>query len=165
MSVVRSDVENAAGALQKCTGSSSGIEATVNGMQEMYVDNDMEGVLMIDGKNAFNSLNRAVAIHNIQRLCPVLARIVLNCYRIPARLLVIDDGDLLLSEGTTQRDPLSMAVYALATVPLTNRLTKEVPLCRQSWYMYADDSGVTGNICGFRTWFDVLSEDGQDMNI
>ena len=132
ISVVRWDVENVAGVLQKCGGFPTGMEAAMHGMQETYEDNDTEGVLLIDAKNAFNSLKRAVTIHNIQRLCPALARIILNCYRTPAQLLVIDDGELLSSEGTRQGDPLSMAAYASATVPLINRLTKEVPLCMQS---------------------------------
>ena len=79
-------------------------------------------------------------------------------------VLVIGNGDRSSSsssssEGTTQGDPLSMAVYVLTTVPLIDRLTKEVPQCRQSWY--ADDSVVAGEIWGLPTWFNVLSEEGQ----
>lgn len=50
--------------------------------------------------NAFNILNRQVALHIIC-LCPSIATILINLYRSPTELLV--DGDVILSqEGTTQ---------------------------------------------------------------
>ena len=52
-------------------------------MRDVFHDDDSEGVLLID---AFNSLNRAVALHNIQRLCPSFATILINTYRKPACL-------------------------------------------------------------------------------
>ena len=55
------------------------------------------------------------------RLCPPLATILINTYRAPTELFV--DGDTLLSqEGMTQRDPLAMPMYALATIHLINKL-------------------------------------------
>ena len=37
-----------------------------------------EAVLLIDANNAFNSLNREAALHNIQILCPSFATILIN---------------------------------------------------------------------------------------
>ena len=34
--------------------------------------------LLINASNAFNSLNRETALHNIQRLCPSLATALIN---------------------------------------------------------------------------------------
>ena len=70
-----------------------------------------------------NSLNRQVALQNIRRLCPPIATILVNSYRDPTDLFV--DNDVILSqEGTTQGDPLAMAMYGLATIPLIRRLNR-----------------------------------------
>ena len=97
--------------------------------------------LLVDATNAFNALNRQVALHNIRRLCPPIATILINSYRCPTELFV--DGDIILSqEGTTQGDPLAMAMYGLATIPLIRRLDG---LCTQVWY--ADDSATHWETC------------------
>ena len=63
-----------------------------------------------------------------------LATILINTYREPTELFV--DGEVLFSrERTTQGDPLAMAMYAIATVPLINKLKENVT---QIWY--ADDA-------------------------
>ena len=80
-----------------------------------------EVVLLVDASNVFNSLNRQAALHNIRRLCPPLATVLINTYRAPTKLFV--DGDAILSqEGTTQGDSLSMPMYALVTIPLIKKL-------------------------------------------
>ena len=94
-----------------------------------------EAVLLVDANNAFNSLNRKVALLNIHQLCPSIATILTNTYRENASLFI--DGDTLFSqEGTTQGDPLAMAMYAIATVPLIEKL--QSTNTKQVWY--ADDA-------------------------
>lgn len=67
---------------------------------------------LISKHQDFNSLNRQVALYNIQRIGPSLSTILINIYRAPTELLV--DGDVIVSqEGTTHGDPLSMPTYAL----------------------------------------------------
>ena len=46
-------------------------------------------------------------------------------------------------EGTTQGDPLAMPMYALATIPLINRLRDETNVV-QVWY--ADDASASGSL-------------------
>ena len=70
-----------------------------------------EAVLLVDASNAFNSLNRQVVLHSIQRLCLLLAAILINTYRAPTELFV--DGDTILSHARghhahAQGDPLAM---------------------------------------------------------
>ena len=64
---------------------------------------------------------------------PPIATILVNSYRSPTELFV--DCDVTLSqEGTTQGDPLAMAMYGLATIPLIRRLNgpcKQVCMVRQ----------------------------------
>ncbi len=101
LTITRGDVQDAAGSLQLCAGQLSGIEAAVHAVRTLFQRVDTEAVLLVDTSNAFNSLNRQAALHNIQRLCPPLATILINTYRAPTELFV--DGDVLYSqEGTTQ---------------------------------------------------------------
>ena len=122
MRVVNHDIKEACGYIQKCSGLPAGLEAAVHAMQKVYEDEDTEGILLVDSKNAFNSLNRQVALHNVQFLCPALSRTLQNCYRAPSRLFVAGGGEQVSNEGTTQGDPLSMPFYSLATLPLVQQL-------------------------------------------
>ena len=96
-------MQDISGCLQLCGRQISGIETTVLAVQTAFESDENEAVLLVDTSNAFNSLNRQVALHNIRRLCPLLATTLINTYRAPAELFV--DGDTILSqEGTTYGD-------------------------------------------------------------
>ena len=41
----------------------------------------LKGCLLVDASNAFNSLNRRAALHNVSVLCPPLSPVVINTYR------------------------------------------------------------------------------------
>ena len=150
LSIVGPDIQDATGCLQMCGGQISGVEAAFHATKSAFDSEENEAALLVDATNAFNSLNRQVALQNIRRLCPSIATILVNTYRNPIDLYV--DGDILLSqEGTTQGDPLAMPMYALATIPLIKKLTD----CKQVWY--ADDSAAIGEIVQLRCWWDKLS--------
>ena len=73
-------------------------------MHSIYEDPDIDGVLLVDARNAFNCPNKAAALHNIRWICPEIATILTNNYHAPAELFV--GGDVLYSsEGTTQPRP------------------------------------------------------------
>ena len=62
-----------------------------------------EAVVLVDASNAFNQLNRQLALRNISVLCPSLACFVINIYRANAPLFV--GGEVIYSrEGTTVRE-------------------------------------------------------------
>ena len=42
---------------------------------------ELEAILLVDATNAFSALNHQVALHNIRRLCPLIATILINSYR------------------------------------------------------------------------------------
>ena len=140
-----------------CGGQIAGIEAAVHATRSAFESVECEAALLVDATNAFNALNRQVALHNIRRLCSPIATILINSYRCPTELFV--DGDIILSqEGTTQGDPLAMAMYGLATIPLIRRLDG---LCTQVWY--ADDSAAIGKLAQLREWWDKLATDGPSF--
>ena len=60
---------------------------------------------------------------------------------------------MLSQEGTTQGDPFAMPMYALATVPLINRLSKGS--IKQIWY--ADDAAAVGKVSQLREWWEMLT--------
>ena len=148
--VVRPDIQAASGCLQLCAGQISGVEAAVHAVRTAFESEENEAVLLVDASNAFNSLNRLVALHNIRRLCPPLATILINTYRAPTELFV--GGDVILSqEGTTQGVPLAMHMYALAAIPLIKKLEGN---SKQVWF--ADDAAVVGKITDLRERWDRL---------
>ena len=119
-------------------------------MRNLFKDEGTEAILMVDASNAFNSLNRKTALRNIHILCPVLAPMHTNMYRSHSMLFI--DGDHILSqEGTTQGDPLAMAMYAIGTLPLIRKLHGDVT---QVWY--ADDAYAGGRTSDLHVWWDSL---------
>ena len=108
--VLSADIQAAAGPLQLCAGYKSGCESAVHAMRQMFESSETEAVIIVDAINAFNLLNQEAALRNIHHLCPPLSKILTNTYREDVQLFI--DGETLLSqEGTTQGDPLAMAIY------------------------------------------------------
>ena len=109
-----------------------GIKAGIHAMRKIYAEDDCEAILMVDAANAFNCLNRRVALHNSAKICPAIATLFDDTYKCPGHLFV--GGEVLeYKEGVTQGDPLAMAMYALGTVPLINDLAQHVET-KQIWY-------------------------------
>ena len=91
------------------------------------------------------------------KLCPPLSKALVNTYRSDIDLFT--SGETLSSqEGTTQGDPLAMVMYAIATVPLIERISNDD--VRQSWY--TDDAAAGGILFGLRRWWDDLAKIGPD---
>ena len=144
--IIKPDVIDASGSLQVCAGHKSGSEAAIHAMRELFEHDNSDAVLLIDASNAFNSLNRAAALHNVRVLCPSIATYAINTYREPARLFIVGRQELRSSEGTTQGDPLAMSLYAISLQPLITRLQVK-SAASQCWY--ADDAtgcGSLGNV-------------------
>ena len=143
---------DACGYLQVCAGHKSGSEAAVHAMRSIFDADDTDAVLLIDASNAFNSLNRAAALHNISVLCPSIATYAINTYRRHARLFVMGGKELLSAEGTTQGDPVAMSLYAVSLQPLiAHRQTSSS--AKQCWF--ADDA--SGTLENVMRWWDELS--------
>ena len=72
MRTVRNEVQEVSGSLQVCVGQPGGCEAAVHAMKECFDEEDSDAILLIDARNAFNSLNRATMLENIRRICLIL---------------------------------------------------------------------------------------------
>jgi len=67
--VISEGIQFAAGSVQLCAGQPSGGEAAVHAMRDAFHYDDIEGMLLIDATNAFNSLYRAVALYTTFNIC------------------------------------------------------------------------------------------------
>ena len=63
--LVDMDIRDACGALQVCAGCEGGCEAAVHAMRQLFQDSRLHAALLVDASNAFNSVNRQAALHNI----------------------------------------------------------------------------------------------------
>ena len=151
LSVISEDIQQVASTYQLCAGQKGGCEAVVHAMRNFLERDDTEGVLFVD---ATNTLNREAALRNIQVLCPSLANVVLNTYRLPPSLYINGEA-ITSSEGTTQGDPLAMSMYTIAILPLIMELDN---LSKQLWF--ADDAAAAGRLQALKQWWDMLAERG-----
>jgi len=161
MSVFTEDVIESAGCVQICAGHKGGAEAAIHAVRRIYEDNEDDAVVLIDASNAFNSLNRKAALHNIGILCPIMHTFASNLYQPQARLFVQGGAEISSSEGTTQGGPESMAIYALATVPLLRKMKSTQPAEDPARHVaYADDAVGAGKVGNLRIWWDAICEYG-----
>ena len=147
MQIIGGDVEEAVDLLQLCADQESGCEAAVHAMINIFQAPETEAIFLVDATNAFNSLNRKAALHNISIICPSLAL-----------ALKTGNGEITSLEGTTQGAPLTMAMYTLATAPLVDQLRPSCPKLHEAWY--ADDPTGTGTCRNLRSRWDDLVNHG-----
>ena len=78
LKVVGNDVQEAAGPVQACAGHEAGCEAAIHAMKEIMSSDETQGVLLVDASNAFNTINRQAALHNIGVICPSISTVLNN---------------------------------------------------------------------------------------
>ena len=153
------EIQEAGGALQVSTGLKGGAEAAIHGMKNIFELECTEAVILVDAENAFNKLNRQVALHNIQFLCPNFATVLINTYRLPARLFLVGGGEISSTEGTTQGDTLAMPFYGISMRPLINKLDHQRTQIHQVWL--ADDATGAGSLNNLKIWWKLVEEEGK----
>ena len=126
-------------------------------MHHFYESIETGAVILVYASNAFNSLNRQTPLRNIHHLCPSLSKVPINTYREDIQLFV-DKETLLSQEGTTQRDPLAMAMYVIVITPLMHHLEDEET--KHVWF--ADDVTAGGSLAGLKTWWDCIIDIGPE---
>lgn len=156
INTIKGDIMKSAGSLQLCAGQQAGCEAAVHAMNEIFHEEAIDAIILVDASNAFNSLNRNVFIHNIKILCPPMARYVINCYKNRSRLFIIGGKELASDEGTTQGDPFAMPTYGIGLTPLLDML-KEIPLIEIKQAAFADDLAGGGSLDALKQWWDKIN--------
>ena len=164
--IVKQEAMEAAGPLQVAAGAKSGAEAACHAMRELFEEDDAEALILVDASNAFNNMNRQVALHNVRIICPTVSNYLINIYRRPVRMIIKDSGkstELASMEGTTQGCNLGMIFYSLGLTPVVralDTLIKKLPdKIQQCWL--ADDASAVGNVEGLKVWFDKLTDMGE----
>ena len=79
LNVLSQEVKDAAGVDNMCTGQFAACEAIVHAMKSAFEGEAADGLLLVDADNAFNRLNRKVALLNMRYICPSLSIILINC--------------------------------------------------------------------------------------
>ena len=128
-------------------------------MRTIFEKEGTEAVILVDASNAFNSLNRQVALHNVQRTCPAFATILINTYRVSSRLAVSGGAEIKSQEGSTQGDNLGGHFYNQGTIPLQTLLSVTVPSVSQVWL--ADDATGAGTLEHLKEWWDCIVKSGS----
>ena len=155
---LNSEMQQASGPLQVSTGLKGGAESAIHSMKKIFDDEATDAIILVDAANAFNRLNMDVALHNMQYICPPFATVLINTYRVPARLFIVNGGEITSSEGTTQGDTLAMSFYGLSTKPILEQLQLQIPSVYQVWL--ADDATGAGKLESLRKWWDAIKEEG-----
>ena len=114
------------------TGIKAGPEAEVQALIEMLTamedssDGETYVLVKLDADNAFNRLNRDVAILNCRLYWPSASRYVLNTYKGNPLMFVRGRAQtftIVSEEGVTQGSPMAMLVFAVRILPLIRRLS------------------------------------------
>ena len=66
-------------------------------------------------------------------LCETFFIYAINTYRVLSRLFIVGGKELKSSEGTTQGDPVSMAIYAVCLRPFITSL-HSASFAEQCWF-------------------------------
>ena len=158
VSHLKEDIIQSVGSLQVCAGQDAGSESLIHAMRPIYEDQSAEAVLSVDASNAFNSINRNVFLHNVEVICPSIARYVKNRYPVKSRLFIISSGEIQSMEGSTHGDPAAMVIYAISIIPLILMLV-EIRMQDNNHTktaVYADDLRVVGPIDQIRILWNTL---------
>ena len=80
--------------MEVCVGHEAGCEVGAHVIDSIFSNDNTDNVLLIDAKNAFNSVNRIAFILNVKILCHTIAKFVSNCYSSSSRKLIIGGGEI-----------------------------------------------------------------------
>ena len=113
----------------------------------------------MDTSNAFNRLNRTLALHNVQSLCPVIAQFVIITYRQPVKLFITGGKMIPSEEGKTQGDTLAMRLYSVNTAGIIQTTKTLTPTVHQVWL--ANDAAAAGTIQKWYEWYNIIVVEGK----
>ena len=148
MVIFKKDITDAARPLQLSTGEEAGAEADIHAMRHVFANEDTEAVVLIDAKNAFDSINRKVLLRNLNLIYPIITTYITNCYITPARLFIIGGEKYCPKKEQLRVIQQRWGVYALGILPLIFFLLDFISINHLSAkeVTFADDFTVTGKL-------------------
>ena len=121
-----------------------GCEAIVHATSRLMssLPDEQRWTLLLDFKNAFNSINREAMFVEFRRCLPGLSAWMESCYSCQP-LLHLGTNSIRSCCGVQQGDPLGPLGFALTLHPIVERIKAEVPaLALNAWYL--DDGTLVG---------------------
>ena len=104
------------------------------------------GTTLVDARNGFNELSRLTMLWVVCHRWPAGLRFAFNCYRCWVQIILLHPSDalviLLIREGVTQGEPLSMVLYGITLVLLEEELRDVDPTLISPFY--DDDAAFDG---------------------
>ena len=135
-------------------------------MDLIFNDEDADAAPLMDTENAFNSVNREAFIHNVKIICPAFATFSSSCYSSSSRIFINGGGKLKSTEGTIQRDPIAMIIYAIATIPLipmTIEIMHDQPGNTFKLITYADDFTAVKSLTEVKVLWNIFCHRGTKL--
>ena len=112
---------------------------------------DLEAIIPIEQKTL--SIVSTVIVSYETTRNYVLRYAICNLYREQSRLF-INKQTLFSQEGTTQGDSITISIYGIAIIPLSDLLDD----CFTDIKWYADNGNAVGSIDNFKKFFDSLKK-------
>ena len=123
-----------------------GTQRALGSLEFLTQESEPSGKTLVNARSMFNKLIRLEIMCNVRHCWPVGARFAFNFYRHLAQLLLRQPGEppvaILRQKGVTQGDPISMILYGITLVPLTEEL-RAADLGLLSPF-YVDDAAFEG---------------------
>ena len=122
-----------------------------------------EGTALFDARNGFNQLHRYPMLWNVRHRWAKGSRFAFNSYR-HIQMVIVRRGEgrqahvISGEEGVAQGDPMAMALYGIALLPLAEKLKRAFPDAITPWF--ADDAAAVGNALDCANVLEFLMEKG-----
>ena len=121
------EVEDNRGREEGCEGGEN--QRALGALEFLTQEAGTSRATLVEACNGFNELIRLAMLWTLRHCWPAGARFAFNCYRHWAQLLLRQSGELpitiMITEGFTQSDPLSMVLYGITLAPLAEELKGE----------------------------------------
>ena len=123
-----------------------GTQKAQEALEFLTQEADLGVTTLVDARNGFSELSSLAMLWTVRHRWPAGARFAFNCYTHWAQLLLRQTGappvTILSRDGVTQGDPLSMVLYRIILVPLTEELIAKDPGLLLTYYV--DDAAFDG---------------------
>jgi hypothetical protein len=146
-------------------GVSGGGEAILHAVNRLVEDRGGDvglSMLLVDFKNAFNMVDRAVMLREVRLHFPAISQWVEFCYSSPARLYY-GEHTLWSHQGVQQGDPLGPLLFALVLHPLACKIRDSFNLSFQAWYL--DDGTIIGDTLVVGKVLEMIMMDGPSRGL